>query len=113
MPRGPRRDAPGVLHPVMVRGIERRSLFREETDREDFVARLAALADGGAIVVYAWALFPNHAHLLVRTGRRPLARSMRSLLTPLCVGGETRGGGGPRLAEGNRGMVWLTHRTSG
>jgi hypothetical protein len=23
--------------------------------------------------VYAWALLPNHAHLLVRTGPRPLA----------------------------------------
>ena len=31
--------------------------------------------------MYAWALLPNHAHLLVRTGTRPLARSMRSLLT--------------------------------
>ena len=31
--------------------------------------------------MYAWALLPNHFHLLVRTGRHPLARSMRSLLT--------------------------------
>jgi len=34
----------------------------------------------GALTVFAWALLPNHAHLLVRTGSRPLARSMRSLL---------------------------------
>ena len=81
MPRGPRLDAPGVLHHVMVRGIERRSIFRDTKDRADFLARLAALADAGALVVYAWALLPNHAHLLVRTGQRPLARSMRSLLT--------------------------------
>ncbi len=81
MPRGPRLDAPGVLHHVMVRGIERRDIFRTDTDREDFVARLAALAEAGAVSVYAWALLPNHAHLLVRSGHRPLARSMRSLLT--------------------------------
>ncbi len=31
--------------------------------------------------MYAWALAPNHFHLLVRTGRHPLARSMHSLLT--------------------------------
>jgi len=31
--------------------------------------------------VYAWTLLPTHFHLLVRTGRHPLARSMRSLLT--------------------------------
>jgi REP element-mobilizing transposase RayT len=81
MPRGPRLDAPGVLHHVMVRGIERRTIFRDDRDRADFVRRLAALAAAGALRVYAWALLPNHVHLLVRTDRRPLARSMRSLLT--------------------------------
>ena len=70
MPRGPRLDAPGVLHHVMVRGIERRAIFREERDRADFVARAAALAEANAWRVVAWALLPNHAHLLVRTGRQ-------------------------------------------
>ncbi len=81
MPRQPRLDAPGTLHHVMVRGIERTALFRDDRDRADFVARVAALAETGAWVVYAWALLPNHAHLLVRTGPRPLGRGMRSLLT--------------------------------
>jgi REP element-mobilizing transposase RayT len=67
----PRLDAPAVLHHVMVRGTERTQLFRTDTDRADFVARLAALAEQGAWTVYAWALLPNHAHLLVRTGPRP------------------------------------------
>jgi REP element-mobilizing transposase RayT len=81
MPRGPRLDALGVLHHVMVRGIERRPIFRDDADRADFVARLAELAQHGAVTVYAWALLPNHAHLLVRTGTRPLSRSLLSLLT--------------------------------
>jgi len=81
MPRLARLDAPGVLHHVMVRGLERRAIFRDDADRADFIDRLAALAEVGALTVYAWALLPNHAHLLVRTGGRPLARSMRSLLT--------------------------------
>jgi len=74
-------DAPDTLHHVMVRGLERRAIFRDDTDRADFGARLAALAESGALRVYAWALLPNHAHLLIRTGRRPLPRSIRSLLT--------------------------------
>jgi putative transposase len=90
MPRGPRLDAPGVLHHVTVRGIERRPLFRGDADRDDFVNRLAGLAQGGAVSVYAWALLPNHAHLLVRTGARPLARSMRSLLTGYAGGFNRR-----------------------
>ena len=81
MLRGPRLDAPGVLHHVMARGIERQRIFQDDADREDFVQRLAGLAEVEALTVYAWALLPNHFHLLVRTGRQPLARSMRSLLT--------------------------------
>ncbi len=81
MPRQARLDAPGTLHHVMVRGIERTAIFRDDRDRADFVARVAQLAERGALAVAAWALLPNHAHLLVRTGTRPLPRSMRSLLT--------------------------------
>ncbi len=81
MPRQPRLDAPDLLHHVMVRGIERTQIFRDDIDRAHFVARVAALVQAGAWTVYAWALLPNHAHLLLRTGKRPLPRSMRALLT--------------------------------
>ena len=81
MPRGPRLDAPGTLHHVMVRGIERRAIFRDDRDRADFIRRLAGLVQTGAWTVYAWALLPNHAHLLIRSAKAPLARAMRSLLT--------------------------------
>src|SRR3990172_5978106 len=81
MPPGPRLDAPGTLHHVMVRGIERRPIFRDDQDRADFVRRVAGLVEAGALTVYAWALLPNHVHLLLRTGKVPLARAMRSLLT--------------------------------
>ena len=81
MPRGPRLDAPGVLHHVMVRGIDRQVIFRDDPDRTDFLARLATAVKVGGLAVYAWALLPNHAHLLVRTGPRSLARCMRALLT--------------------------------
>ena len=38
------RQAPGVLHHVMGRGIERKRLFIDKRDRQDFNTRLAALA---------------------------------------------------------------------
>ena len=39
MPRGPRLDAPGSLHHIMVRGIERRKIFESDRDKEDCLAR--------------------------------------------------------------------------
>jgi REP element-mobilizing transposase RayT len=62
MPRGPRLDYPGALHHVIVRGIERRSIFHSEYDRQDFLDRLAALVLESHASLYAWALMPNHAH---------------------------------------------------
>ena len=85
MPRQPRLDAPGTLHHVMGRGIERTKIFPTDADRTDFVTRLSALCQQGRLVVYAWALMPNHFHLLVRTGTRPLAQSMKQLLTGYVV----------------------------
>jgi putative transposase len=85
MPRLGRLDAPGVLHHIMIRGIERRNIFKDDTDREDFLARLARLLPETQTACYAWALMPNHAHLLLRTGAAPLPSLMRRLLTGYAV----------------------------
>ena len=81
MRRQARLDAPGVLHHVMARGIERGRIFVNDDDREDFVNRLEALATSEAVLVYAWSLMPNHLHLLVRTGKISLSQNMRSLMS--------------------------------
>ncbi len=81
MPRQARIDAPGALQHIMVRGIERRKLFLDEQDREAFLERLGRTLQESATPCYAWALMPNHAHLLLQTGRVPLATVMGRLLT--------------------------------
>jgi REP element-mobilizing transposase RayT len=70
MRRQPRLDAPGTLYHIVGRGIETNKIFRNKKDREDFVDRLAELCRSGRWAVYAWALMPNHFHLLVRTRER-------------------------------------------
>ncbi len=81
MPRTARLDAPGVLHHVMIRGIERRKIFRNDKDREDLIERLENLCNTTQTTCYAWAFMSNHAHFLFRTGTVPLSRLMRRLLT--------------------------------
>lgn len=85
MPRLARLDAPGVLHHVLGRGIEKTKIFINDEDREDFVSRLAELAENKSMEIYAWSLLPNHFHLLCKTKNRPLASSMRKLLTGYVV----------------------------
>jgi putative transposase len=85
MPRQARLDAPGVLHHIMIRGIERRKIFINDRDREDFLDRLAKILPETQTVCYAWVFIPNHTHFLFRTGARSLATVMRRLLTGYAV----------------------------
>lgn len=80
MPRGPRLDLPRALHQVVVRGADA-DIFLDDKDRDDFLARVGQLAEAECWSVYAWALVPTHAQLVVRSGSLPLARCMRRLLT--------------------------------
>lgn len=44
MPRGARLDAPGTLHHVMVRGIERKRIVSDDKDRKNLMDRMGDLA---------------------------------------------------------------------
>ena len=50
----------------MGRGIERKEIFFNDTDRSDFIDRLGALCEESAMDIYAWVLMQNHFHLLGR-----------------------------------------------
>jgi len=71
MPRLARLDAPGVLHHVMIRGIEGRKIFLATSDHQDFLDRLASLFPEMKTSCYPWTLLENHAHFLFRTGGEP------------------------------------------
>ncbi len=81
MPRKSRIDAPGALHHVIVRGIERRKLFADDTDRNNFLDRIGGIVTETDTSCNAWALILNHINLLLRTGKVPIATVMRRLLT--------------------------------
>jgi REP element-mobilizing transposase RayT len=81
MPRKSRIDAPGALHHIIVRGIEGRNIFRDNKDRIKFLERLGDILTENPTPCFAWALMPNHFHLLLRTASVPIATTMRRLLT--------------------------------
>ncbi len=85
MPRKSRIDAVGALHHIMVRGIERSKIFLNDADRDHFVSRLGDILQETKTICYAWALLPNHFHLLLRTGPISISTVMRRLLTGYAV----------------------------
>lgn len=81
MPRQSRIDTAGALHHIMVRGIEKTKIFRSDADRDNFLERLGNVLNETKTTCYAWALIPNHFHLLLQTGPIPISTVMRRLLT--------------------------------
>lgn len=81
MPRKSRIDAPGALHHIIAYGLDRDGIFRDDADRDGFIARLAAILVETQTPCLAWALLDDRFHLLLKTGNRPLSLVMRRLLT--------------------------------
>ncbi len=85
MPRGPRLDAPGVVQHVMTRGIERRRVFENADDYEDLLRRLDRVLVESGVSCLAWALMPNHVHLVLGRTHVSLSRVMARVNTGYAV----------------------------
>ena len=81
MPRKARIDAPGALHHIVIRGIERKPIFKDSQDYQNFIDRLGNILSESSTPCFAWVLMTNHCHLLLRTGLAPISTVMRRLLT--------------------------------
>ncbi|MCK9461160.1 MAG: transposase [Proteobacteria bacterium] len=79
MARKPRLDFPGAWHHVMHRGARRAPIFRDDGDCVRFLGILEDCLHRFGIEVHAYALMPNHYHLLLRSVRGNLSRAMRHL----------------------------------
>jgi hypothetical protein len=62
MPRKARIDAPGALHHVIIRGIEKKAIFRDNRDKHKFLARIGRVILDTSTKCYGWALLTNHVH---------------------------------------------------
>jgi putative transposase len=85
MPRKARIDAPGALHYILLRGMDGKEIFQDETDRDNFVDRLAHLLKETSSSCYAWALMPTQIHLLLKTAKSPISSLLQRLLTGYAV----------------------------
>jgi putative transposase len=81
MPRQARLDVPGALHHIIVRGINKTDIFKDDQDRGLFLERLGCQVGEGESAIYAWVLMTNHVHLLFRSGKDGISGVMRKLLT--------------------------------
>jgi REP element-mobilizing transposase RayT len=77
--RPPRVEIAGGIYHVIARGNERREIFRDDTDRRLYLARLAECRKRYDFGVLAYCLMPNHVHLAIERGPVPLGKIVLAL----------------------------------
>lgn len=79
MARKLRLEYAGALYHLTARGNERKEVFRDDIDRQRFIALLAHEVKQLRWRLHAYCLMGNHYHLLVETPEPNLARGMRRI----------------------------------
>jgi putative transposase len=79
MARRPRVEVTGALYHVLARGNERRPIFRDNADREQYLSRLAHYRERFGFELLAYCLMDNHVHLALEMGKVPVSRIMLAL----------------------------------
>ncbi|MDO9159489.1 MAG: transposase, partial [Burkholderiaceae bacterium] len=69
MARQPRLSLPDQLHHVLLSGNNGQPVFADSADRALFVALLSTHAQAHGVALHAWALMPDHIHLLLTPQR--------------------------------------------
>lgn len=79
MARPTRIDFPGALFHVIARANQRRRIFRDTADYTKYETLLQRYQERYGFHLYAYVVMPNHLHLLMETGRIPLAKVMQGI----------------------------------
>ena len=77
MARAWRIEYEGALYHVLSRGNERQDIVINDDDRQLFLATVGEMGERFEIDIFAYVLMDNHYHLLFRTNRANLCRSMQ------------------------------------
>jgi putative transposase len=85
MARQKRLQIAGGIYHVITRGINRTAIFKDRTDRCEFLSQLETTLIKFPARCYAWALMGNHLHLLLRMLDQPLSKIMSKLLAGYAV----------------------------
>jgi len=80
VPRKLRIEYVGAIYHVMNRGNRRENIFRDEADRERFLAVLGEACGKTQWQIHAYCLMRNHFHLVIETPQANLVAGMKWLL---------------------------------
>lgn len=77
MPRRARERSESGIYHVMVRGINRQDIFKDDSDRKKYLYTLRKIKKESPFDLYAYCLMPNHVHLVIREDSQSVSDIMK------------------------------------
>lgn len=69
MPRKARQKSSSGIYHVMMRGINRQTIFEDEEDYGKFLQTILKCKAKCGYTIHAYCLMSNHVHLLIKVGK--------------------------------------------
>ena len=85
MARTARTISESNIYHVMLRGVNRQQIFLDMEDNQQFIDVLRQCRELSGFSLLAYCLMGNHVHLLLQTGKEPLALAMKRIGTRYAV----------------------------
>lgn len=73
MPRQARRVSKTGIYHLIVRGINREAIFREDEDRQRYLETMARIAADSTAAIRGYFLMDNHVHILLKEGTNSIS----------------------------------------
>jgi REP element-mobilizing transposase RayT len=79
MPRTARKKSKTGIYHIILRGINRQSIFEDDEDRKKLMQTLLHYKEQCGYRIYAYCFMGNHFHLLMKEEKEPLEQIMRRI----------------------------------
>jgi putative transposase len=79
LPRKARQKSESGIYHIIMRGINRQTIFNEDEDYHRFLQTLKYYKEQSEYQIFAYCIMNNHIHLLLKPGLEPLEQIMRRI----------------------------------
>lgn len=79
MPRTGRNKSKTKIYHLILRGINKQTIFEDDEDRIKLIQTIQECKNRSSLELYAYCLMSNHIHLLLKEGKEDLGITMRRL----------------------------------
>lgn len=86
MPRGARKQSSTAIYHVIMRGINKQTIFEEEEDKRRFLEILKKYNEISKFELYSYCLMDNHIHILLKAQYEELSVTMKRSVQVMSFG---------------------------